>query len=435
MEDIKKIINVYFVLSGVKTFAISLFVATIVMFFLHRGISLLEVSIIHLALYGSIFLFEIPTGVISDVFSRKISFICSCFLISIGMLIFAFANTLEYFIIAAMVYGIGTTLESGSFEAWLIDSLDHKLYKDSDSVLAKDSLITSTFAIFGVIFGAFLASKNMMFPWILGSAIMLIVGISAMIYMKEEYFEKKDNNSAKENIKLTKETISRSINCVKTNEVIRFLIVLTFIQTFALAVLVQWQPLFEQYLQDQSSLGFVGAGIFIATGLGAVACLMIIPREDDSEDDSNESFFLKSLRNIVNKIAKIADNDLYSKLQNKKNILIVSQIVIGLGIFISGASNIFPIVLIAFLFYSFANGIFDPISRGYLNENILKKERATILSFVSMTGKIGLFFGLIFSGIVAQQLSISIAWMISGGILIISTLMIIINERFKRQKT
>ncbi|MCK5475677.1 MAG: MFS transporter [Candidatus Pacebacteria bacterium] len=427
MEDTKKIINVYFTLSAFRRFAISLFVATVVMFFLYRGINLLEVSIIHLALYGSIFLFEIPTGVISDVFSRKISFICSCFLMSIGMLIFAFANTLEYFIIAAIVYGIGATLESGSFEAWLIDSLDHKLYKDSDSVLAKNSLITSTFAIFGVIFGASLANKNMMFPWILGSIIMLIVGILAVIYMKEEYLKKRDNDSAKETVKLTRRTISRSIECIKTNKAVRLLMVLVFIQTFALAVLVQWQPLFEEYLH-QSSLGFVGAGIFIATGLGAVACLIIIPKKDNS----NESFFLKSLRNIVNKIAKIADNDLYSKLQNKKNILIVSQIVIGLGIFISGASNIFPIILIAFLLYGFANGIFDPISRGYLNENILKEERATLISFVSMTGNIGLSFGLIFSGIVAENLSISIAWMISGGILIISTLVIIINERFKR---
>ena len=432
MEDTKKIINVYFTLSVFRKFAISLFVATIVMFFLHRGINLLEVSIIHLALYGSIFLFEVPTGVISDVFNRKISFICSCFLISIGILIFAFANTLEYFVIAAIIYGIGVTLESGSFEAWLIDSLDHKLYKDSDSVLAKESLLTNTFAIFGVIFGAFLASKNMMFPWILGSIIMLIVGILAVIYMKEEYLEKR-NNSAKENIILTKKTISRSIKCIRTNKAIRILMILTFIQTFALSVLVQWQPLFKQYLQYQSSLGFVGAGTFIATGLGAVACLMIIPRKDNL--NRFILFFSEGLENIINKIGEKTDNNLYSRLQNKKNILIISQIVIGLGIFISGASNIFPIILIAFLFYNFANGIFDPISKGYLNENILKEERATLISFVSMTGNIGLSFGLIFSGIVAENLSISIAWMISGVILIISTLMIIINERFKRQKT
>lgn len=430
MKEIKKIINIYFTLSVFKAFAISLFVATCVIFFMDRGINLLEVSIIHLALCGSIFLFEVPTGVISDVFSRKISFICSCFLISIGMLIFAFANTLEYFVIAAIVYGIGVTLESGSFEAWLIDSLNHKLYKNSDSVLITESLLTNTSAIFGVIFGAFLASKNMIFPWILGSTIMLIVGILAAVYIKEEYFKER-NNSAKENIILTKRIISKSIKCIKTNESIRLLIILVFIQTFALAILVQWQPLFKQYLQNQSSLGFVGAGMFIAAGLGAIACLMIIPRKDNP--NRLILFLSENLENIINKIAKKTDNNLYSKLQNKKNILIISQIVIGLGIFISGASNILPIVLIAFLFYGFANGMFDPISRGYLNENILKEERATLISFVSMTGNIGLSFGLIFSGIVAQQLSISVAWMISGGILITSTLVIIIA--LKRQKT
>ncbi|MCK4524960.1 MAG: MFS transporter [Candidatus Andersenbacteria bacterium] len=430
MKEIKKIINLYLTLSTFKVFAGSLFVATYVIFFMQRGIDLFEISIIHLALYGSIFLFEIPTGVISDVFSRKISFVCSCFLMSIGMLIFAFANTLEYFVIAAIIYGIGIALESGSFEAWLVDSLDHKLYKNSDSVFAKVSLLTKTFAIFGVIFGAFLASENVMFPWILGSVIVLIVGILATIFMKEEYF-KGGNNSVKENIVLTKRTMSRSIKCIKTNEAIRLLMVLVFVQSFVLAVIIQWQPLFKHYLQNQSSLGFISAGSFIAVGLGATVCLMIIPRENNSSG----LFLSGSLRNIINKIAKKIDNNLYSKLQNKKNILIISQIVIGLGIFISGASNIFPIVLIAFLFYNFAEGIFNPISRGYLNENISKEERATLISFVSMTNSIGLSVGLIFSGIIAQQLSISIAWIISGGLLIISTLVITINERFKRQKT
>lgn len=432
MKEIKKIINLYLVLSTFKTFAVSLFVATCVIFFMQRGINLFEVSIIHLALYGSIFLFEIPTGIISDVFSRKMSFVCSCFLTSIGMLVFAFANTLEYFVIAAIIYGIGVTLESGSFEAWLIDSLDHKLYKDSDSVLIKESLITRTFAIFGIIFGAFLASNNAMLPWILGSIIVLIVGILAIIFMKEKYFEEK-NNSTKENIALTKKTISRSIKCVKTNKAIRLLMVLVFIQSFVLAVIVQWQPLFKQYLQNESSLGFVGAGFFIAAGLGAIMCLIIIPRENNS----SRSILLlsESLKNVINKIAKKTDDNLYSKLQNKKNILIISQIIIGLGIFCSGASNIFPIVLIAFLFYNFAEGIFNPISRIYLNENISREERATLISFVSMISHIGLSIGLIFSGIIAQQLSISTAWMISGGLLVTSTLVIIANEKLKRQKT
>lgn len=429
MKEAKKIINIYLILRTFKVFAVSLFTATCVIFFMQRGIDIFEVSIIHLALYGSIFLFEIPTGVISDVFSRKMSFVCSCFLMSIGMLVFAFANTLEYFVIAAIAYGIGVALESGSFEAWLVDSLEHKLYENSDLVFVKESLLIKAFAIVGVIFGAFLSSKNAMFPWILGSSIMLVVGILAIICMKEEYLEKGDDNSAKENIKLTKRTISRSIKCVKTNEAIRLLMILVFIQSFILAVIVQWQPLFNQYLQNQSSLGFISAGSFIAAGLGAIVCLMIIP----VEDNSNESFLLKGLKNIINKIIKKTDNNLYSKLRNKKNILIMSQIVIGLGIFCSGALDIFPIVLIAFLFHNFAEGIFNPISKGYLNENIPKQERATLISFVSMTSSIGLSIGLIFSGVIAQQLSISIAWMIAGGLLVTSTLVIIINERFKRQ--
>lgn len=430
MKEIKKIINIYLTLSTFKVFATSLFTATYVIFFMQRGVDLFEISIIHLALYGSIFIFEIPTGVISDVLSRKMSYICSCFLMSIGMLVFAFANTLEHFVIAAIIYGIGVTLESGSFEAWLVDSLEHKLYMNSDLVFAKESLITKAFAIFGIIIGAFLATSNVMLPWILGSVIVLIVGILAIIYMKEEYF-KRENNSAKENIILTKKAISRSIKCIKTTKAIRLLMILVFVQSFVLAVIVQWQPLFNQYLQNQSSLGFVGAGSFIAAGLGAIMCLIIIPRENNS----NRSFLLEGLRNIINKIAKKIDNNLYSKLQNKKNILIMSQIVIGLGIFICGVSNIFPIILIAFLFYNFAEGIFNPISKGYLNENIPKEERATLISFVSMACNIGLSIGLIFNGTIAQQLSISIAWMISGGILTTSTLVIIINERFKRQKT
>ena len=242
----RKIIHLYWALSATETLAKSLVVATCVMFFIERGLNLFEVNIVILTTVVIIFIFEVPTGAIADIFGRKASCVCAYFMIALGLFVYAISNSLPAFIIAATIEAIALTLSSGAFEAWLVDSLKYKAYETwladnleyktfeawlvnnsyEDSltpIFAKEDQITLLAGVIGVLIGSFLADSNSALPWFIGSFAMFLIGIAAAIFMKEEYFVRQ-NVSFKTGIGSIKETMRASAEYAKDNKAVRFVL-------------------------------------------------------------------------------------------------------------------------------------------------------------------------------------------------------------------
>jgi len=97
---------------------------------------------------------------------------------------------------------------------------------------------------------------------------------------------------------------------------------------------------------------------------------------------------------------------------------VVSQLLVGLGIILAGAFSSYVLSVALFLGHEIARGAFLPIKDAYLNDNIPSKERATLISFESISHHIGGAVGLLVSGFLAQRVSISFTWIIFGLILI-----------------
>ncbi len=394
----RKIIRLYMALSTAETLAKSLVVATCVIFFIERGLNLFEVNIVILATVIVTFFFEVPTGAIADIFGRKVSCVCAYFMVALGLFIYAISNSLPAFIIAATIEAIALTLLSGAFEAWLVDNLEHNSYKgDKVAIFAIEDQITLIAGIIGVLIGSFLADNNSALPWFIGSFAMFLIGIVAMIYMKEEYFVRQ-NVSFRAGIESMKETMRTSARYARDNKAVRFVLLTGVLLAFAIqAPAAQYQPLFSQFVPNKMWLGYLWATMSIAAFGGARLSLWFS-----------------------------------SKLQNRKSALVSLQIMIGLGIFLSGAFAIFPMTIaafVAFLFWMFASGILSPIRKEYLNKNISSRERATVISLLSMTATIGSAIGLLLGGLLAKHISISVAWMFSGTALIILTLLIMRNGK------
>jgi len=257
--------RLYLFLALVKGLGISFISATYVTFLISRGMNLFEVNLVNLVFFTTLFICEIPTGAIADVFGRKISFVCSCFLFSLGMFIYAISQSFLGFALAEMISAIGSTFASGAFQAWLVDRLKYYGYTESfNSIFVKEQQITSGVGILGALLGAFLADKNMILPWVAGGFVMLFGAIFAMIFMKEEYFVR-EKFFFKNGIKSMRETVHVSLHYGLKNRVLRFIILLGTVQFFAVqAANMQWQPFFLQFLPNKTSLGFLWAGLTIS---------------------------------------------------------------------------------------------------------------------------------------------------------------------------
>jgi len=106
----------------------------------------------------------------------------------------------------------------------------------------------------------------------------------------------------------------------------------------------------------------------------------------------------------------------------------VSQVIIGAGILFTVVFKSVPIALSMFFIHEMARGLFRPLKDVYLNDNIPSKERATLISFESISHHLGGMVGLVFSGFVAEKINIPTAWILSGGVLIVSTLLLLKNN-------
>ncbi|MDD5431113.1 MAG: MFS transporter [Candidatus Pacebacteria bacterium] len=381
---VKKTINLFLFLTFVKNFGFSAHFAVYVIFLTSKGLNLFEVNLVNLVFFMTIFIFEIPTGAVADVFGRKISYVISCFLFAVGMFIYGVSNSFLGFALAEAVAAVAATFSSGAFQAWLVDKLEHHGYSDSlVPVFKKEQWVQRISGVLGALIGSVMANKNLAFPWFFGGVIILLGGITAAISMKEEYFTRK-KYSFFSGIRSMKETAVKSFHYSLKNQNFQFLLIMGFVCMFSVQALnMQWQPFFARFFPSKTHLGVLW---------GVMAGFILAGNQ--------------------------ASSWLSERVSNKRLALIFSQIAVGAGIVFSAISGILPITLSFFMLHEFARGMYTPLQDAYLNNNIPSSERATLISFNSMSSHIGGAIGLVMSGFIAQHFSIPTAWLFSGTILL-----------------
>jgi len=101
-----------------------------VIYFQKLGFSYLQLAFITVSTGLGIFLFEIPTGVVADSFSRKLSVLIGYFITGVAVFCVPFFTNFYILLILLFVAGIGMSFVSGAEEAWVIDNLNTYGRKD-----------------------------------------------------------------------------------------------------------------------------------------------------------------------------------------------------------------------------------------------------------------------------------------------------------------
>jgi MFS transporter, DHA3 family, tetracycline resistance protein len=126
--------TLYFIILIVSTFCYGLVFTVNTLYFVATvKLSPLELVLIGTALELSIFLFEVPTGVVADVFSRRLSVIIGYALIGLAFVLQALIPSFAAIIFANALWGFGYTFTSGALTAWLVDETG----EDSSQVLLR----------------------------------------------------------------------------------------------------------------------------------------------------------------------------------------------------------------------------------------------------------------------------------------------------------
>ena len=87
------------------------------------GLTPVQLILVGTALEISAFVFEVPTGIVADVYSRRLSIIIGYLLMGLGFLVEGFFPSFLPILLAQIIWGLGYTFTSGATQAWITDEI------------------------------------------------------------------------------------------------------------------------------------------------------------------------------------------------------------------------------------------------------------------------------------------------------------------------
>lgn len=171
------------------------------------------------------FLAEIPTGLLADAYSRKLSTVIGVILTDLGFVIEGSFPTFLFVLLAQIIWGIGFTFISGAREAWITDEIGEK--KANKAFLHAEQYAQFG-AIIGIIISVSLASINLRLPIILGGALYSIWGICLAFLMKEAHY-RPTPKAERSSWKHFMQTFFKAIQLVRGHHVLLIIIAISCI--------------------------------------------------------------------------------------------------------------------------------------------------------------------------------------------------------------
>jgi DHA3 family tetracycline resistance protein-like MFS transporter len=136
-------------------------------------------------LEGTCFLCQVPTGVLADLYSRRLAMIVGIVLIGLGFLLEGSIPTFGAIAGAMVLYGLGATFTSGAEEAWVAGELGEER---AGHAFLRGSQVGQAGNILGALLSVTLASLRLNIPVLVGGGLLVLLGLGLLVCMPEQGF-------------------------------------------------------------------------------------------------------------------------------------------------------------------------------------------------------------------------------------------------------
>lgn len=320
------------------------------------------------------FLFDFPSGVISDIYGRKKIASLGFILWAIGFVLFSFAENYFSFLGVAIIMSIATAMISGAPISWCIESLKEQgsEEKEINMMIQKGKMIVKVGNISAAILGSVFASFNIRLGLIICAVISGLTGVIALIF-------KHDNKGIHEG-GIKRNLIKLVRDFFHSKQLVMILIFMIFeIIPFQLFIM-SWQILVTDTLK--MSVTFIGT--FLAIFM----------------------------------VSQFLGNFVSSKLIKKYEVkqLVVFGMSLSLGGFVIMTASIYAKFAVGFLIgailYEFGLSI-EQVNGFCMSQNVIDSDsRATFTSAISAILSFSCFFINIILGILIQNMKYEIVYIV-----------------------
>ncbi|MBI3740704.1 MAG: MFS transporter [Chloroflexi bacterium] len=156
------------------------------------AVTVVQLNPFQLVLVGTVleataFLFEIPTGIVADLYSRRASILLGVLITGASFLLLGLVPTFGAIILAQIIWGIGYTFTSGATEAWIADEIGEAR---ANRAYLRASQASQIAGALGVVVSAALANFfALATPIVVSGAMFVALGAFLFVAMPERGFK------------------------------------------------------------------------------------------------------------------------------------------------------------------------------------------------------------------------------------------------------
>ncbi len=174
-----KAIHAYFLLEGGQSFGMAVVWTLATMYFVEAlRLDPLQLVLLGTALEAAYFVTEIPTGVVADVYSRRLSILIGLALLGGSFVVAGLVGDFSLLIATQIGAGIGFTFLSGATSAWLAGEIGEAAVGPA---VIRAGQIGRVAGIAGALVSAALAGLALNLPLLVGG--LLLVGLAGVLAM------------------------------------------------------------------------------------------------------------------------------------------------------------------------------------------------------------------------------------------------------------
>jgi len=180
--------NVYLLMMGMSAFATSLAYTIHLVYQVREvGLNPLQLVLVGTTLELTAFLTEIPTGVVADIYSRRLSVIIGFALLGLSLIIEGAVPVFEVLLLGQVVAGLGYTFLSGATSAWIVDEIG---LERAGSAFLRGAQAEQVCAFVGIFASVALASISLQLAIISGGILLVLLAAFLAFVMPETGFQR-----------------------------------------------------------------------------------------------------------------------------------------------------------------------------------------------------------------------------------------------------
>lgn len=151
------------------------------------GLSPLQLVLVGTAMEATVFFCEVPTGIVADTYSRRLSVLIGFIVSGAGLLISGILPEFSTILLGSIIWGLGFTFISGALHAWISDEIGAR---DAASVFVRGSQLELLARVIAIPVAVGFALWELNIPILIAGAMLIALALAMAPLMPETGFRR-----------------------------------------------------------------------------------------------------------------------------------------------------------------------------------------------------------------------------------------------------